>query len=198
MQEIATSGKPFDKLCPEFWIQRWLDDNPGVYTGILMILLMHIIELQPGEAVYQPARLLHAYLEGQNVEIMANSDNVLRAGLTNKHIDAEELVSIANFNPTDPEDFKVSAARDENGIRQFDTPFQDFLLKEIEIPPQTEIKFISDRSQVLLFVSGEQLRLSDEELSMDLVPGESCFSCIGNEFIFSNPTYRTAQVFIGS
>lgn len=198
LEEIALSEESFGKLSPEFWIQRWLEDNPGVFTGILMIFLMNIIEIQPGESVYQPDRLLHAYLEGQNVEIMANSDNVLRAGLTSKHIDAEELLKITNFEPTDPSEFKVNAVRDEKGIRSFDTPFQDFLLKEIEIPPNSERRMNSERSQILLFFTGEQLKVSTENTDLNLVPGEACFSRIGNEIIFSNPTNRTAQVFIGS
>ena len=196
--EIGASGRTFEKSCPEFWIQRWLEDNPGVYTGVLMILLMHVIELQPGEAVYQPAQLLHAYLEGQNIEIMANSDNVLRAGLTSKHIDADELVRIANLQPTNPGDYKVAVRRNDKGIRKFDTPFQDFLLQEIEIPPEAERQLISDRHQVLLFFSGERLIVSADMASLDLIPGECCFSCIGNEITFKNPTSRTAQVFIGS
>ena len=197
LDEIARDGGPFGKLCPEFWIQRWLQDNPGVYTGILMILLMNIIELQPGEAVYQPDRLLHAYLEGQNVEIMANSDNVLRAGLTSKHIDAAELVKITNFTPTNPEDFKVNVARGEDGIRSFDTPFEDFLLRELEIPPGARRQLLSVRSQILLFFSGEQLVVADEESKIELLPGQSCFSCKGNRVTLRNPTQRTAQVFIG-
>lgn len=198
MVEIGSDDSEFAKLSPEFWILRWLRDNPGVTTGILMILLMNIIELSPGEAIYQPDRLLHAYLKGQNVEIMANSDNVLRAGLTSKHIDADELVRITSFTPTHPDDFKVNVDRDEAGMRSFDTPFEDFLLREIEIPPVSEKRLLADRSLVLLFFSGERLLLSDGESEFDLVTGESCFSCIGNEIKFVNPTQRTAQVFIGS
>ncbi len=187
-----------NKLSPEFWIRRWLDDNPGVYTGILMILLMNIIELQPGEAVYQPDRLLHAYLEGQNVEIMANSDNVLRAGLTSKHIDAGELLKVTNFASTDPHDFKVNVKRDASGIRTFATPYDDFLLKEIEVAPMATGQIVADRSQVLLFFSGEQLTVSDGTTELELVPGESCFCCIGKRITLRNPSQRTAQLFIGS
>lgn len=198
LDEIAAIKEPLDKSMPEFWIHRWLRDNPGVYRGILMILLMHIIELQPDEAVYQPAQLMHAYLEGQNVEIMANSDNVLRAGLTSKHIDAQELLRIADFQPTSPDDYKVKVSRDADGIRRFDTPFQDFLLQEIVIPAKGEGKLKSDRSQVLLCYSGKQLNVSDGTVSLSMLPGDSLFSCIGNEVTFVNPTSRDARVFIGS
>ena len=58
--------------------------------------------LKKGEAVFQGAGILHAYLEGQNVEIMANSDNVLRGGLTPKHVDVAELMKHVIFEPVDP------------------------------------------------------------------------------------------------
>jgi mannose-6-phosphate isomerase len=65
--------------------------------GILAPLLLNLIELKPGEALFLPARELHAYLEGVGMELMANSDNVLRGGLTPKHIDVPELLKVLNF-----------------------------------------------------------------------------------------------------
>jgi len=67
--------------------------------GVLAPLLLNLIELKPGEALFLPAAELHTYLEGVGLELMANSDNVLRGGLTPKHIDVPELLKVLNFEP---------------------------------------------------------------------------------------------------
>jgi mannose-6-phosphate isomerase len=70
--------------------------------GVLVTLLLNNVLLAPGEAMFVNAGVVHAYLEGFGVEIMASSDNVLRAGLTPKHMDVEELLAITNFTPIPP------------------------------------------------------------------------------------------------
>ena len=67
--------------------------------GVLAALLMNRIHLHPNEAIFLPAGNLHAYLSGGGVEIMANSDNVMRGGLTPKHIDVAELLRVVDFTP---------------------------------------------------------------------------------------------------
>ena len=73
-----------------------LSQYPGD-TGALVALVLNLVELSPGEAIYLPAGNLHAYLSGLGIEVMAASDNVIRAGLTQKHIDKNELLNIAAF-----------------------------------------------------------------------------------------------------
>lgn len=70
--------------------------------GVLVTLLLNNVLLAPGEAMFVNAGVVHAYLEGFGVEIMASSDNVLRAGLTPKHMDVPELLNITNFTPIPP------------------------------------------------------------------------------------------------
>lgn len=65
--------------------------------GVVSALLLNYLELKPGEAIYLPAGNLHAYLGGLGVEVMANSDNVLRGGLTPKHVDVAELLKVLDF-----------------------------------------------------------------------------------------------------
>lgn len=65
--------------------------------GLFAPLMLHVLTLQPGEAMFLDARTPHAYLKGTALEIMANSDNVLRAGLTPKHIDVVELAKCTLF-----------------------------------------------------------------------------------------------------
>jgi mannose-6-phosphate isomerase len=71
-------------------------------SGILAPLYLNLLDLAPGEAIYLPAGILHAYVHGMGVELMANSDNVLRGGLTSKHIDPKELFRVLLFSPFRP------------------------------------------------------------------------------------------------
>jgi mannose-6-phosphate isomerase len=80
------------------WMTRLSNEYP-TDIGILAPLLLNLIELRPGEALFLPAGELHAYLAGVGMEVMANSDNVLRGGLTPKHIDVPELLKVLNFKP---------------------------------------------------------------------------------------------------
>jgi mannose-6-phosphate isomerase len=87
----------------EIW--RTAADFARLYPAdpaVIAPLYLNLIELAPGEAVYLPAGVLHAYIEGFGVELMANSDNVLRGGLTPKHVDIDELVRVLEFRPFSP------------------------------------------------------------------------------------------------
>ncbi len=89
------------KMDPAYWALRAARDFPaaggGRDRGIFSCFLLNLLHLRPGEGTYQPAGVLHAYLEGTNVELMANSDNVLRGGLTPKHVDVVELLATLSF-----------------------------------------------------------------------------------------------------
>jgi mannose-6-phosphate isomerase len=89
---------------PGVWslIRRLAEYYPGD-PGILAPLYLNLLHLSPGQAIYLPAGILHAYVEGFGVELMANSDNVLRGGLTSKHVDVDELMKILYFHPFTPE-----------------------------------------------------------------------------------------------
>ena len=73
-----------------------LEKHPGD-TGVMVSLMLNHLVLEPGEAIFLPAGNLHAYLSGLGVEVMAASDNVIRGGLTSKHIDRAELLNITDF-----------------------------------------------------------------------------------------------------
>jgi mannose-6-phosphate isomerase len=112
------------------WLSLLQEYYPGD-SGILSILLLNLVELHPGEAVYTEAGELHAYLEGTGIELMANSDNVLRGGLTFKHIDIPELMRIVRFTPTGLRKLKPDLnSRDE---RVYKTPFNEFELSYLEV-----------------------------------------------------------------
>jgi mannose-6-phosphate isomerase len=95
VQDLVTAAAKRQHERSEFeWILRINQDYPDD-PGILCVLLLNLIHLQPGQAMYSEAGNLHAYLHGFGVELMANSDNVLRGGLTTKHVDPDELLNPA-------------------------------------------------------------------------------------------------------
>ncbi len=111
------------------WIPRLARAYPGD-GGALAPLLLHLVCLQPGEALHLPAGVLHAYLEGTGIEIMANSDNVLRGGLTPKHVDLPELLSVLEF---DPFPLQILTAREEAvGVAAFAAVCPEFQLFRLD------------------------------------------------------------------
>ncbi len=94
--------------------------------GVLVTLLLNNVRLAPGEAMFVNAGVVHAYLAGFGVEIMASSDNVLRAGLTPKHMDVEELLKITDFTPMPPPRWEPSERTD--GFAYFEPPVSEFSL----------------------------------------------------------------------
>lgn len=108
-------------------VQGIAERNPGD-PGVVVALLMNFLVLHPGEAIFLGAGLLHAYVSGLGVEIMAASDNVLRGGLTPKHIDVDELLAVVD---TRPGEVPVQSATGE--VTAYDIPVSDFALRRIEL-----------------------------------------------------------------
>jgi mannose-6-phosphate isomerase len=113
----------------DFWAARAalsFGRDKGIDRGIFSIYLFNLLKLKKGEAVFQQEGLPHAYLEGQNMEIMANSDNVLRGGLTSKRVAIEELMKQVRFEPTIPR--IVPPEPGGKFLELFRTPARDFEL----------------------------------------------------------------------
>jgi mannose-6-phosphate isomerase len=125
-----------DKNCPDYWAVRATENFPlpGGHRdrGIFSVYLLNLIHMQPGQGTFQPAGVLHAYLEGVNVELMANSDNVLRGGLTTKHVDVAELLNILTFEGGTPEIFDGQPVSAQE--RVYRTPAEEFELRRIALP----------------------------------------------------------------
>lgn len=110
--------------------------------GVLCALLLNHVRLRPGEGIYLDAGQLHAYLNGFGVEIMANSDNVLRGGLTSKHIDVPELVRVLTFEPlSDPVIRPVPLTLTSPGVDGcvYPTPAPEFRLERWTLNPGAEV-----------------------------------------------------------
>ncbi|MFM7646263.1 MAG: mannose-6-phosphate isomerase, class I [Sphingomonadales bacterium] len=141
-----------DKGHPDFWAARAaLEFSQGgaIDRGIFSIYLFNLVKLEPGEAIFQDAGVPHAYLEGQNVEIMANSDNVLRGGLTSKYIDVPELIKHVRFEPIVP---RVLHPAPPDG--SFETPVDDFSLGQLPLSAGALQTICADSPMILLCVQG--------------------------------------------
>jgi mannose-6-phosphate isomerase len=161
------------KSNPDFWAARAAlsFNEPGkMDRGIFSIYLFNILNLKEGEAIFQDAGILHAYLEGQNVEIMANSDNVLRGGLTTKQIDVPELMKHVSFQPVEP--FIIRGKANNKNEMVFVTPAPDFELAKIVIA-KNEMYQTSSISTDIFFVLKGSLELSAEDTRLEIKRGES-------------------------
>jgi mannose-6-phosphate isomerase len=105
------------------------DRYPGD-SGVVTALLLNRVTLQPGEALFLEAGNLHMYLHGTGVEIMASSDNVLRGGLTPKHVDVDALVEVVDATPLEPE---IQRPPLVDGVAVYASPVEEFSLTRIEL-----------------------------------------------------------------
>ena len=126
--QYAEKHKREDRAC--YWVLTLNKYFPGD-IGIISPLILNVLSLKPGEAIYLPARELHAYLKGTGLEIMANSDNVLRGGLTSKHMDVEELLKIVHFEGYKPT--LVTPRKVGNCCQVYETTAEEFQLSRISI-----------------------------------------------------------------
>jgi mannose-6-phosphate isomerase len=101
-------------------------------AGVLAALLLNRVSLRPGEAIFLPAGNLHTYLRGMAVEVMANSDNVLRGGLTPKHVDVAELLRILDFRPAAESSLRPQTWRDGPEL-VYATPTTEFAVSCLRI-----------------------------------------------------------------
>jgi len=130
-----------------------LGKYPGE-TGALVSLLLNFIQLAPGEAIYLPAGNLHAYLSGLGLEVMAASDNVIRGGLTSKHIDKAELRNITDFSElAEP---KVSPKKLAEGLVEYPVSASEFRVYRAQISGANLLADIDlPAAAVIVCVSGE-------------------------------------------
>jgi mannose-6-phosphate isomerase len=151
------------KNAAHFWAARAAItyNVPGrIDRGIFSIYLFNLLNLQPGEAIFQDAGLPHAYLEGQNVEIMANSDNVLRGGLTPKHVDVPALLKHVKFDATHPH--IIVDEKEPGHISVYHTPAPDFELSKIRLMQGETITVLAHSADIFMVLEGK-LGVKEEE-----------------------------------
>lgn len=132
-------------------VRRLADAYPGD-PGIAISLLMHTAVLHPGEVLYLPAGNIHAYLEGLGIELMASSDNVLRGGLTPKHVDVPELLKVLDFRPL-PLPY-LEPERPEPGVAVFRPDGADFVLTVVSPDAAAEVTIALTGPAIALCAAG--------------------------------------------
>jgi mannose-6-phosphate isomerase len=135
------------------WIRKLAAAYPGD-PGVLAPLFMNVLELEPGQALFLDAGELHAYLHGVGVEIMASSDNVLRGGLTNKHVDVSELLATLSFASGSPEILTPRTLGP--ALAAYDAPAREFALAVLRPGAGAVVESAPERSvEILLCAEGE-------------------------------------------
>lgn len=138
-----------------FWMKRLSEEYPND-IGILSPMLLNLIVLKPGQALFLPAGELHAYLEGLGIELMANSDNVLRGGLTPKHVDLPELLRVVHFEPRSVNLLQPQELT-ENEI-SYICPASEFVLSRISVSAESGYLSPTRRGvEILLCTDGEAI-----------------------------------------
>jgi len=161
-------------------------------SGLFSPLLLNVITLQPGEAMFLFAETPHAYLKGVALEVMANSDNVLRAGLTPKFIDIPELLANLKFQAKPAATLLTQPQRDGETLN-FPIPVEDFAfaIHGLSAAPQA----LAQNSAALLFCIEGQAVIEKSGQQLVLKPGDSCFVAANESPVNAAGTGRLARVF---
>jgi phosphomannomutase len=154
----------------------------GADAGLVFFAFLHFVKLDPGQGIFLPAGVPHAYLQGSGLEVMANSDNVLRGGLTPKPVDVEELLRVTRFEPTPPWVVSGEVLRSAGvSERRYPTAASEFELSRLELSAGTVAQRRSDGPEVLFVESGNvTLESGDEPLV--LLQGQSAVVPHGTAF----------------
>ncbi len=186
MEDAVTSVKngEVNKLHPHWWANKYYNGvvpENNIDKGIFSIYILNIVQVAKYQAVFQGAGLLHAYLEGQNIELMANSDNVLRGGLTPKHIDIDELIKHVQFIPTYP---NILFGDPQNKVETiYPCPVPDFGLSKIALNKGESYTITSQALEMLLVMEG-QLEIDGNSYyagEVAMVPASQQLSIQGKE-----------------
>ncbi len=151
---------------------RLLADHHPDDPGVLAAILMNRVVLQPGDAIFLDAGNLHAYLHGAGIEIMANSDNVLRGGLTSKHVDVDELTAVLDFNPI-PGD-TLSPEPVSRGVVRYPTPATEFALWRLT-PSGSPVEVPETAAGRALIVVDGSVTLTSDGANLLLDQGQAAF-----------------------
>ncbi|WP_400993977.1 mannose-6-phosphate isomerase, class I [Agromyces sp. GXQ0307] len=146
------------------------DEYPGD-PGIVISLLLNRVTLRRGEALFLDAGNIHAYLSGLGIELMAASDNVLRGGLTPKHIDVPELLEVLDFRPIAPP--LLAPIEAASGILEYRPPVPDFTLVRVEGADAAARVTLTGPAIVL--AEGDAVEVAGAHGSISIARGEAAF-----------------------
>ncbi|MFG2128440.1 mannose-6-phosphate isomerase, class I [Streptomyces sp. NPDC048751] len=172
---VAETAAACDRLGGDYTPYAGIAHHYPGDPGVIAAMLLNHVRLQPGEALYLGAGIPHAYLNGLGVEIMANSDNVLRCGLTPKHVDVPELLRIVRFEAGDPGVLRPEAAPD--GEEVYETPIDEFRLSRHVLPGSGGVHDLTRATPQILLCTAGTVRAGEHELT----PGQSVFVPAGEK-----------------
>jgi mannose-6-phosphate isomerase len=176
---------------PEFRTVLTLAEQFPDDVGIVVSLLLNLVTLHAGEVVFLPAGNIHAYQHGLGIEVLAASDNVLRGGLTPKHVDVPELMRVLNFQPL-PVPF-LAASHPSPGVRLFRPDVPDFELAVVR-PIGEPARFEPSADALLICTAGE-LRVAGSITEWSLARGEAAYvTATEGELTFSG----SGEVFLAT
>jgi mannose-6-phosphate isomerase len=177
------TGNILQKNDANFWAARaalTFNQQGIIDRGIFSVYLLNLVNLKPGEAIFQGAGMLHAYLEGQNMEIMANSDNVLRGGLTPKHIDVAELIKHVSFTPTIPSVVRGTKRTEFEEV--YLSPAADFQLSKLTITQDEPEEMVSTSTEIFFLFEGAAELTEADGHKIKLERGEAAVAFAGSHF----------------
>jgi mannose-6-phosphate isomerase len=167
-------------------------------AGVLAALLLNRITLQPGQGLFLSAGNLHAYLRGIGVEIMANSDNVLRGGLTPKHVDVPELLRVLDFEPNElpiVEPEPVDHTPDGSCSFRYRTPAPEFALRRFELAAGAAPMPIPRTGPGILLCTAGEVRLSQDSEELRIASGTAAWISAGDTTVRAGAAAGPAQLF---
>ncbi|MFP2237099.1 mannose-6-phosphate isomerase [Pseudescherichia vulneris] len=181
----SQQGEPWETI--RFIAQFYPDDS-----GLFSPLLLNVVKLNPGEAMFLFAETPHAYLQGTALEVMANSDNVLRAGLTPKYIDIPELVANVKFTPKPAAELLTQPSQ-HGAELDFPIPVDDFAFSLHDL--STQGADVAQQSAAILFCLEGEAVLQKGEQQLVLKPGESAFVSANASPVSLSGVGRIARVY---
>ncbi|RDI53157.1 mannose-6-phosphate isomerase, class I [Nocardia mexicana] len=162
-------------------------------AGVLAALLLNRLTLQPGQGLFLAAGNLHAYLHGVGVEIMANSDNVLRGGLTPKHVDVPELLRVLDFEPLDVP--IVTAEPVGDGSFRYRAPAAEFALRRFDLTAGAEPTAVPRTGPGIILCTAGTVRLRQGAAELRITPGNAAWISAADSNIRAQAVDGDAQLF---
>lgn len=174
--QAAYSANQLEPSNPDYWLlytMEAMEISPEkLDAGLVCFYLFNIVHLKTGEGIYQDAGIPHAYLRGQNIELMACSDNVIRGGLTPKYVDIPELLKIVDCREVEPK--IIAAAPKTEPVFTYETPARDFALQNVQFKVGEKHSLKNQSAAILMMMKG-QIDLRSETTTLSLKQGESAF-----------------------
>ncbi|TCK01408.1 mannose-6-phosphate isomerase type 1 [Volucribacter psittacicida] len=174
-------GKTLPLTDPDYWVCYTVDsmqlDPQKLDAGLMCFYLFNLVHLKTGEGIYQAAGIPHAYLRGQNIELMAESDNVIRGGLTPKHIDIQELLKVIDYQEITPKIIQPATQQ----YYTYPTPAKDFALTQLCYQQGQQYQHQAENAEILLVMQGK-IQLSNAQETLELEQGQSAFICAESNY----------------